>query len=221
MTKHDGEQPLDEVFPPVLDPNDARAWLNGIAAEQRPLLDREHAERYVQTRAVIEFADVRVLSAEKRGGKDMVVMREADWNRVVAVARGHVSDAAREVIERVIAGDLATPPPAPEPGADAAWATLGYELALKVGRSITGVNAVIAEHRPSIEAALARPTPALDVEGLINDLYDAIFAIPIREVDPDTGKVTPADPEEVRDAALGAVILARLAARATEGGTDR
>lgn len=35
-------------------------------------------------------------------------MREADWNRVVAVARGHVSDAARKVIARIITGDLAS-----------------------------------------------------------------------------------------------------------------
>lgn len=84
------------------------AFGEGFTAEAQAEVQREHAERYVQTRAVIEYADVRRTGdvVNDITGKNGVWLSDADWNRVVAVARGHVSTAARKVIERVITGNL-------------------------------------------------------------------------------------------------------------------
>ncbi len=74
---------------------------------------------------------------------------------------------------------------------------------------------------------VARPAVASPPESglrvaLIHDLFDAIFAIPVQQVDADTGAITNADPTDVKDAALGAVIRLRLALAdpAPEGGAD-
>lgn len=106
---HNGDAPASDVIDAADNLRDAgREWLNQLAAEMRPALDAEHAERYVQTRAVIEYADVRRTGdvVNDITGKNGVWLSDADWNRVVAVARGHVSTAARKVIERVITGNL-------------------------------------------------------------------------------------------------------------------
>lgn len=109
------------------------AFGEGFTAEAQAEVQREHAERYVQTRAVIEYADTRMVLTRSnawddpdmpgavkvgRSGRDAVLLQESDWNRVVAVARGHGSDAAQRIIDRVIAGDLAggvAPKVEPEP----------------------------------------------------------------------------------------------------------
>lgn len=67
------------------------------------------ARRYNDLRAVVEHADNRIAAAEgeypavsEGGVVEYYVLRAAEWNRIVAVARGHVSEAAQRVIDSVV-----------------------------------------------------------------------------------------------------------------------
>lgn len=81
---------------------------HGFTAGIRADVDRENSQRYVNTRAVIEWADLRTTGdvVNDITGRRGFWMPEADWNRIVAVARGNVSEAAQKVIDRVLSGDL-------------------------------------------------------------------------------------------------------------------
>jgi len=83
---------------------DARAReFNRLWDESAVQVQKEHAQRFVDLWAVIEYADQRATAvAEKDGAVEVYGLRAADWNRIVAVARGHKSKAAQRVIDSVI-----------------------------------------------------------------------------------------------------------------------
>ena len=137
------------------------AFGEGFTAEARAEVQREHAERYVQTRAVIEFADTRMVLTRShawddpdmpgavkvgRSGRDAVQLQETDWNRIVAVARGHVSDAAARVIAQVTAGDLAGGVELPPRGLRAATRVAAQERGLDMDGLRSAAQAYAEAH---------------------------------------------------------------------------
>lgn len=120
-------------------PLNDRERFDAMAAEAAAAMQKDFAENYVQLRAVVEFADRHaVVQADEDGLGEFYTHRAADWNRVIAVARGAVSEAARKVIERVITGDLS------RANGDAAFASETTDAGLDVRD---------AEHRGCIAQA--------------------------------------------------------------------
>lgn len=67
-----------------------------LAAAAKERVQVEHAARYADLWACVEIADQHV---EQDFEDNEVTLRRSDWNRIVAVARGHMSKAARSAIE--------------------------------------------------------------------------------------------------------------------------
>lgn len=98
----------DSPLPVTLNERLDGTFGHGFTAGIRADVDRENSQRYVNTHAVIEWADLRTTGdvVNDITGRRGFWMPEADWNRIVAVARGNVSEAAQKVIDRVLSGDL-------------------------------------------------------------------------------------------------------------------
>ena len=120
------------------------------------------------------------------------------------------------------AHDFDGPDPfAPEPVADAAWEALGEAVQYVSAHGPIDAaewDGIERQYRPRIEAALARPTHALDVEAL----RDAILADELLfHGPPPEGLTEHAELASWHAAELAREYAAILAARATEGRTDR
>lgn len=72
-----------------------------LAAEGRQRVREELAQRCVDLMAAVELADTRTRAVvEKDGVVEEYGLRASDWNRVVAVARGYMSQKTRESLDR-------------------------------------------------------------------------------------------------------------------------
>jgi len=78
-----------------LDPFDA------LMAEARVRVREELAQRCVDLSTAVELADTRTWPVtEKDGAVEEYGLKASDWNRVVAVARGHMSQKTRRSLDR-------------------------------------------------------------------------------------------------------------------------
>ena len=74
-----------------------------IVAEVADRVRGENADRYVDLRLAVELADTRTgVVEEKDGMVEVYSLRASDWNRVVAVTRGHVSQKTRQSLDRFL-----------------------------------------------------------------------------------------------------------------------
>ena len=78
----------------------ARADFDVLMAKARVEVQEELAARCVDLMCAVELADTRTGSAEEKDGMvEVYSLRASDWNRVVAVARGHMSQKARRSLD--------------------------------------------------------------------------------------------------------------------------
>lgn len=88
----------------IVTPFDAEAFIRRALATGESRDEEKAAGWLVDLCTVVEIADQKV---EQDFDTRNVQVRRADWNRIVAVARGHTSDKAREQIERFRARSFA------------------------------------------------------------------------------------------------------------------
>jgi hypothetical protein len=72
-----------------------------LVAGGEPRVQKDLAARYVDVLDAIELADTRIGAVEEKDGMvEIYSLRAADWHRIVAVARGHMSQEARRSLDR-------------------------------------------------------------------------------------------------------------------------
>ena len=79
-----------------------RERFDEMAAAERVQMREEFADRYLDLRVAVEIGDAKSLRAaeDEDGMVEVYGIPAADWNRIVAVARGHVSQSARRTIDK-------------------------------------------------------------------------------------------------------------------------
>lgn len=91
-----------------IDNAETKAWrdrlaFDKVAAEVADRVQAENADRYVDLRIAVELADTRTIVVEEKDGMvEVYSLRASDWNRVVAVARGHMSQKARASLDAFV-----------------------------------------------------------------------------------------------------------------------